>query len=341
MEPKPYGIIYLLIDGTNDCEYVGKTKRTVEERFKEHMKSPFLIGKAIRAHGADMFATAILQVCYSEEELDRCEKHMIKSRDTMVPNGYNLTEGGEGIVGFERTPEYCAKMSASKKGKPLSPDHCKKISASLTGKPKSPEHVAKVAAANTGKKRTLEQRARMSASKKGKKRSPEAVAKTAAANTGKKRTPEQCAKISAGNRGKKRTPEQRAQISARQLGKKRGPRPPEVKAKISAKNTGKKRTPEAIARMSLAQKGKKRGPHSPEHRAKIARSRHKNSIFQNLVAELEARQLSYTSLGELMGRTPVNISHKMIGRRNFTDNDKKKLVEIFNKPIEYLLARKE
>lgn len=31
-----YGIIYLLIDATNDKEYVGQTTRTVEERFKEH-----------------------------------------------------------------------------------------------------------------------------------------------------------------------------------------------------------------------------------------------------------------------------------------------------------------
>lgn len=33
-----YGIIYLLIDGTNDKEYVGQTKRTFKERFGEHKR---------------------------------------------------------------------------------------------------------------------------------------------------------------------------------------------------------------------------------------------------------------------------------------------------------------
>ena len=341
MEKKIYGIIYLLIDGTNDFEYIGQTTRSLEVRFKQHTKNKkhTYISNAIQAHGAEMFVKVILKVCYSKEELDYWEKRLIKSRDTMAPNGYNLREGGEG--GGSHSAESRAKNSAAKTGKPLAPEHCKKISESLTGKPKSPEHVAKVAAANTGKKRTPEQCARMSVSKKGKKRSPEAVAKTAAKNTGKKRTPEQCAKISAANTGKKRTPEQCANISAAQLGKKRGPRPPEVKAKISVKNTGKKRTPEQRANISAAHTGKKRGSHSPEHCAKIAAARHKNSPFKNLVAELKARQMSYTSLAELMGLKPVTISHKMIGRKNFTDNDKKKLTEIFGKPVEYLMARDE
>ena len=334
-----YGVVYLLVDGTNDFEYVGQTTQTVEERFKQHAKDDYYIGRAIRAHGAENFDTAILKECASKEELDLWEKHFIKSRNTKAPNGYNLTDGGEGIVGLERSPEHCAKLSASKKGKPLSLDHCKKIAMALSGVPKSPEHVAKVAAANTGKKRSPESCARMSASKKGKKRSPEAIAKTAAANTGKKRTLEQRAKISAGNTGKKRTPEQCANISAAQRGKKRGPRPPEVKAKISAKNTGKKRTPEQCANISAAHKGKKRGPHSPEHCAKISASRQKNSPFKNLVAELTMRQMSYTSLAGLMGLASATISHKMIGRKNFTDDDKKKLAEIFDKPIEYLFSR--
>lgn len=55
-----YGVIYLIIDGTNDMEYVGQTTRPVEERFKEHMKSDFYIGGAIRAHGAENFAIAVL-----------------------------------------------------------------------------------------------------------------------------------------------------------------------------------------------------------------------------------------------------------------------------------------
>jgi len=331
-----YGMIYLIIDGTNDMEYVGQTTRPVEERFKEHMKSDFYIGRAIRAHGVENFVTAILKECDSKEELDRWEKHFIKSRDTMSPNGYNLREGGEG--GGSPCTESREKNSAAKKGKPLSPEHCAKISEALTGVPKSPEHVAKVAAANTGKKRSPESCARMSKSHKGKKRSPEAVAKTAAANTGQKRSPESCAKISEALIGVPKSPEHKANIAAAQRGKKRGPRPPEVKAKISAKNTGKKRSPESCARMSESHKGKKQ---SPEQHAKIATTVHSKSLFKNLVAELDARQISYKALSELMDMEKSYISRRMRGKQNFTDEDKNKLAEIFGKPIEYLLKRDE
>ena len=105
-----YGIVYLLIDGSNDDEYVGQTTKTFEERFNEHKCGNQYIDRVIRKRGADMFATAILKVCYSREELDYWERRLIKSRNTMAPNGYNLTEGGEGGSPCEETK---AKISAA------------------------------------------------------------------------------------------------------------------------------------------------------------------------------------------------------------------------------------
>jgi len=77
----------------------------------------------IQKHGADLFATAILKICYSQEELDFWEKHLIKSRDTMSPNGYNLIEGGIGTTGKNNPffgkrhkAESLAKMSESHRG---------------------------------------------------------------------------------------------------------------------------------------------------------------------------------------------------------------------------------
>ncbi len=40
-----------------------------------------------------------------------------------------------------------------------------------------------------------------------------------------------------------------------------------------------------------------------------------------------------------MGLCRKSVSAKMRGKLRFTDRDKVKLVEIFDKPIEYLLAR--
>lgn len=60
------GLIHLIIDGTNDKEYVGQTTRTVEERLAEHKRCQTSnIGRATRKHGAENFTTAILKECDS------------------------------------------------------------------------------------------------------------------------------------------------------------------------------------------------------------------------------------------------------------------------------------
>ena len=74
-----------------------------------------------------------MKACTSKEELDRWEKYFIKSRDTKNPNGYNLTDGGEGLAGMKHKPETIAKMSATKLGKKRSAETRAKISAARTG----------------------------------------------------------------------------------------------------------------------------------------------------------------------------------------------------------------
>ena len=123
-----YGIVYLIIDGTNDLGYVGQTRCSLGKRFNQHAKNNSYIGNAIRAHGAENFVAVVLKKCASKEELDFWEKHFIKSRHSKCPYGYNLTDGGEGTVGLERTPEWCAKISEARKGKPLPPEHYAKLS---------------------------------------------------------------------------------------------------------------------------------------------------------------------------------------------------------------------
>ena len=114
MEREIYGIIYLLIDCTNDFEYVGQTTRSFEERFRGHKHGDQYIDHVIQKRGEDLIETAILKVCYSKEEIDYWEKRLIKSRDTMAPNGYNLREGGEG--GGSHSAESRAKIFGGKNG---------------------------------------------------------------------------------------------------------------------------------------------------------------------------------------------------------------------------------
>ena len=155
------GFIYLLIDGTNDMEYVGQTTQSVEERFKQHVShKKYFIGAAIDKHGAENFVIAILKVCKTQEERNYWEKHFIKYRDTLAPNGYNLTDGGEG--GWSHTPESIAKISAANSGenhpqfgKPLSDARKAKIAAGQRGKKLSDEHKAKVSAGQPNKHKVI------------------------------------------------------------------------------------------------------------------------------------------------------------------------------------------
>ena len=182
---KVFGVIYLIINGVNDKEYVGQTTKNVKARFKQHARRKnSLIGNAIRAYGEDMFVIAILKVCYSKEELDFWEKHFIKSRNTMYPNGYNLTDGGEGGVPCDAVR---AKIGAGNAGE------------------------------NNGffgKHHTKEELAIMSAKQKGRKRPPEVVAKSAAANRGQSRSKEAKKLMSNIHKGKKHSSEHRAKLAA-------------------------------------------------------------------------------------------------------------------------------
>ncbi len=291
-----YGIIYRITNQLDGKPYVGQTVRTIEERFQEHAKADSYIGRAICAHGVENFSCEVIEECDNREQLNEREIFWIAELNSKHPNGYNLTDGGEGTAGVERTPETRAKISAAKKNP--SAETRAKMSAVHKGKPLSDEHRAKIGASGKGRKNSPETKAKMSAVHKGVPKSPEHKAKLAAANTGKKASAETKAKMSAKHKGKRHTQEARA--------------------KITAAKTGKPRSKETVRKMSIGRRGE--------------------SHYKNLLAEMDARQITYSALAKLLGLTQPTISGKMSGRRNFTEADKAKLVEIFDKPIDYLLA---
>ena len=107
---------------------------------------------------------------------------------------------------------------------------------------------------------------------------------------------------------------------------------------------GCKHTPETCAKISALLSGKNHplfGQHlPPEYCSKISAANRGYSPFKNLVHELDERHLSYSALARLMDfSSHKHVSLKMCGKIIFTERDKAKLVEIFDKPIEYLLAR--
>lgn len=254
------GTIYKITCHITNKSYVGKTKRDLDIRIREHKRDrkkakPGSIDAEIQEYGWDgNFTVTVLETC-PVEMLDEREIFQIREQNTKAPNGYNLTDGGEGLV--NPSEETRARMSANRPdvsgeknpnyGKKTPPEVCAKISAAQKGRPspfkgkkRSPEFCAKISATHADVSGENNPRY-------GKPCSPETRAKIAAAHRGKPSP----------RKGKKLSPETRARISAACKGR---PSP----------RKGKKHTDESKAKISAAKTGKPGKPHTEEAKAKIS-----------------------------------------------------------------------
>lgn len=118
-----YGVVYLITNKVNGKHYVGQTKQSIEERFKQHTKADTYIGNAIRKYGAENFTIEILAECETQEEMDERERFFVEKLDCKRPKGYNCTDGGEGIRGFHHTEETKAQISATMTGSKQTDEH--------------------------------------------------------------------------------------------------------------------------------------------------------------------------------------------------------------------------
>ena len=96
------GFIYKITNIiTNKC-YIGETMKTNPDlRWNEHKRKiekgigcPAL-QDAVKKYGIDKFTFEILIICFDEDRY-KFEIEYIKKFNSIVPNGYNLTKGGEG-----------------------------------------------------------------------------------------------------------------------------------------------------------------------------------------------------------------------------------------------------
>lgn len=93
--------IYKITNIENQHIYIGKTDRTVEERWKEHLKDCNRVDfgnrplyRAINKYGKDKFLIEQIEEC-SFDEVDKREKYWIEYYGSFK-NGYNATIGGDG-----------------------------------------------------------------------------------------------------------------------------------------------------------------------------------------------------------------------------------------------------
>lgn len=118
--------IYLVTNKLNCKQYVGQHRYNGVGLDPKYFGSGVLLNKAYDKYGIENFTMELLEEC-PEEDLNPLEQLYIEHYNTLRPNGYNLTEGGEGVSGFKFSPETIEKLSLSHKGKKLSLETIEKM----------------------------------------------------------------------------------------------------------------------------------------------------------------------------------------------------------------------
>ena len=101
--------IYKITYNLNGMSYVGMTKN-FKRRMNEHRngsngKSRCHVDRAIAKYGWENFHAEIIEICAAEIAPER-EMYWIATLKTKSPNGYNLTDGGEGTKGHVQPPKH-------------------------------------------------------------------------------------------------------------------------------------------------------------------------------------------------------------------------------------------
>ena len=110
-------IVYCHTNMINGKQYIGLTSMSLEERAGKEgsrYRNCMEFYNAIQKYGWDNFSHKVLAYDLSHEMACELEKYYIKLYNTQVPNGYNLTDGGDG--GFHHSNDAKQRISAKTKG---------------------------------------------------------------------------------------------------------------------------------------------------------------------------------------------------------------------------------
>ena len=171
--------VYIVTNKANGKQYVGISKN-LTARWNTHISangSAPALHAAIKKYGKDEFIFSHICDAFDFDAACDIERMLIVQHNTKAPNGYNLTDGGEGVVGRPMTDQdkevrrqasiaYVKQLSLEErvekygtKGRKHTPETIKKIRQSNIGK-------------NLGKTASEETKSKMSAIHKSRPRQP-------------------------------------------------------------------------------------------------------------------------------------------------------------------------
>ena len=114
---------YVITNRITRKQYIGISSKSEKHRWQTHMQdskqhnSEYAshLHNAIKKHGTDVFKIKKIKEASSWKEICKWEIETIQKWNTKAPNGYNLTDGGEGAFGIKRTEAFKKKLSEKKK----------------------------------------------------------------------------------------------------------------------------------------------------------------------------------------------------------------------------------
>lgn len=175
--------IYIVTNLITAKQYVGLTKN-LNVRWSQHKRtngSAKYLHASIKMHGLENFVFSHIADAFDLESAQAIERLLILDRNTKMPHGYNLTDGGEGTIGFVFSEESKQKMQDAAKGQTRSDESNEKRRVAMlgnkhgVGKKHSEEHKKKIGLAGVGRKHTEEAKAKMKAAKAIRKAKKEAA----------------------------------------------------------------------------------------------------------------------------------------------------------------------
>ena len=202
------GVVYLVICDANGKCYAGKTVGDLDGRKNRHeydaaKGSPFPFHRALMKYGFSRFTWETIHLCDDDEELCRLEVSLIREADCKLPNGYNVTDGGDGFRGMPKSAEHRKKIGDASRGRTASEETRRKISAAMTGKsswrlgrPLTEVHKKHLSEACIGRKLSDDAKEKLSKAFKGR----------VSPNKGKSMSEETKLKISLAQKGRKKKP---------------------------------------------------------------------------------------------------------------------------------------
>lgn len=130
----------------NSKVYIGITRCKVKDRWKNGLGYEYQVfGRAVRKYGWENITHEVLYENLTEDEAKRLEQELIKEFDSKNPeHGYNRTDGGDGVKGYEYTEEVLDKMR----------QHANRMWANQETREKLLKHLKEVSKNNIGRKRS-------------------------------------------------------------------------------------------------------------------------------------------------------------------------------------------